>query len=150
MSLPLSDVIKQKAGKELRILEFEESGKIIRALLPLYGRTPAWEIFQIPFTGGTSDGWLAVALKCTYNFHLNHILPAGANKKSVKNQCLEVLNTLNLPYYTSPRCIYIYIPLGTYLSSFETSDDPEIWKKLQKQFEDEAKIREVQKALDRR
>lgn len=153
----LSQIIKSYG--DFYILSFEEVGRAVRLLKPIYGKISQ----QIENVDIPKLNLPTLCKKVTYDFFY-YIPPGqtqiGAEEKRQKQiekfqLCRQALKTGNIDFYQGIRTngcgslIYLYINHNIFLSSFSgPSDDPEVWRAKQKKEEDRRKILAVEKRLD--
>jgi hypothetical protein len=123
-------------------LQFDEVGRAIRALKPLLG-TPKYastSYYEYEKTKviGWRNGPLVSPRQSVENFleATNLLLAAGIRKFNIDDD-----GTMRLK---------IRIPDEIYPQAFYTSDDPEVWRKIQNRKQDLKKIKEVSRKLDKK
>lgn len=141
--MKLSDIIK--AQGDLEILEFEQAGKIVTALIPIYGKvSQAVKIVNIPALN------IDLCKEVKYEFfYMKGNPPEFIQKQQEKyNKTCEILRTFGAYFMHTSMNVYIYINKNIYLGAFSGSNNPEAWKKKQKELENIKKVAQVEKKLN--
>lgn len=155
MPILLSDVIKNQG--DFKILTFEDTGVIARKLAPVW---KGWNNFLKVKSGGFPRSYTMVEIKeinlklykeFCYEFKKWSPTPEEEEKaREYYNLAREVLDTVpEITYWYTDDRIYIRTAPDVAMSSFATSDNPAVWRKLQQKYEDYKKIEKVKQALDK-
>ena len=123
--MKLSQILKEKGDYE--ILSFEETGRAMRVIIPVLGITKSIKIKAL------ESPYIPLYKECWYWYYFG-----GNQDEKVKvKKVLEELDKLKINYrkFEEGRGFSIDVPVETFLSVFKDSDDPEDWKRLQKEKE---------------
>ena len=132
--ISLVDTKKYETDRSNHMLyTFDEIGEIYRTIFPFLGKHARFHQIQV---------------QAVYYMHKRFEWDYSSSFKELYGKALQTLKEKGI--VEDKRALLKFdVPLDNlYASSFYTSDDPEVWRRIQKQKEDEAKIRRVEKRLD--
>jgi hypothetical protein len=151
--MKLTEVLQQTKDVE-DILSFEEVGKMIRAIKPLCDPISKYVTKSVVYIGSspTHRNRFKVYDELTITIHdiWNEEKTAQIDETPRLESVLRELDKLGIKYINNGQWIMIRVFPDVHLGSFNTSDDPKVWRKKQERAEYLRKVRRVEKKLDRK
>ena len=149
MPIRLSEIVRKN---DIQVLTFEETGKAVRLLLPVYGKIA--QSLNVLYINKLQH--IPLCKRVNYDFFYYSSDKLEREKSDKKYQtCRKILDDNNIYYWHSERSngcgniIHLHTEISTFLASFSASDDPEVWRNNQKKLEDAKKISKVIRKLDK-